>query len=122
MILTVYYMSSVFLQCYIVWLCKSKQDALSSKEVSIVLVLYISLSFHLFFLSHPSFQSYTNVNLFEGKMHVPGNCLPHSAISIHDIVPPVVLLLVYLNLDIWTQNMFKQTGKNCFSGSFAIQK
>lgn len=104
----------------IAWHCETMQDPLGSKKVSLVSVLYIfSLALHLLFLIHPSFQSGTNYNIFGGKMHVPGNCLPHSASSAYAYtVLPVVLLLVYLNLDIWTQSMFKQTGENSFLAHF----
>ncbi len=55
------------------------QDPLGSKKVSLVPALYIfSLALPLFFLIRPSFQSGTSYNLFGGKMHMPGNCLPHS--------------------------------------------
>lgn len=81
-ILTVHYLSRIFCRAIcIVWHCKSMQDSLGSKEVSIVSALYIFLFFHLFFLIHPSFQSGINYNLFGTKMHVPSNCLPHSTSS-----------------------------------------
>lgn len=41
-------------------------------------------------------------------------CHIQQALHTYDTVLPVVLLLVYLNLDIWTQSMFKQTGENSF--------
>lgn len=81
-ILTVHYLSRIFCRAIcIVWHCKFMQDPFGSKEVSTVSALYIFLFFHLFFLIHPSFQIGINYNLFGTKMHVPGNCLPHSTSS-----------------------------------------
>lgn len=117
MILTVHYLSRIFYRAIcIVWHCKSIQDPLGSKEVSIVSALYMFLFFHLFFLVHPSFQSGTNYNLFGRKMNVPGNCLPHSAISVCMILY-CLWCCCCLCISVWTcghRTCLNRQGKTAF--------